>query len=165
MRLTRIYALTLGLLILSVAVMAWSALRPGDTPLQGMAETVEGTLDEVVNWYRSGPADGQPDWDDAALQIYGADPDRGARAMIDYGCGACHVIPGVTGARGTVGPHLTGFADRAYVAGVLPNRPGDLVRWLVDPTIHAPMTAMPDLGVSEAEARDMAAYLYTLRGG
>ncbi|MEL6648628.1 MAG: hypothetical protein AAFQ05_13195, partial [Pseudomonadota bacterium] len=55
--------------------------------------------------------------------------------------------------------------ERAYVAGVLPNEPGGLVRWLVDPVAHSPMTAMPDLGVTEADARDMAAYLYTLRGG
>lgn len=164
MRRTRTYAIALTLLALSVAAMAWATLRPGDGILQGVAETVDDTATGIAEWYRSGPGDGRPDWDGAALQIYGGDPDRGARAMIGHGCGACHTIPGVTGARGSVGPHLEGFADRAYVAGVLPNEPGGLVRWLVDPVAHSPMTAMPDLGVTEAEARDMAAYLYTLRG-
>lgn len=161
---TRTYALALALLALAVAAMTWSALRPGDLGLRGVAETVEDAAADLGQWYRSGPADGHPDWAGAALQIHDADPDRGARSMIEHGCGACHTIPGVTGARGSVGPHLSGFADRAYVAGVLPNTPGGPVRWIVDPTAHAPMTAMPDLGVTEAEARDMAAYLYTLRG-
>lgn len=161
---TRTYAIALILLVLSVAAMTWATLRPGDGVLQSFAQTVDNTVTAIAAWYRSGPGDRRPDWQGASLKIYGADPDRGARAMIQYGCGACHTIPGVTGARGSVGPHLGGFADRAYVAGVLPNEPGGLVRWLVNPVAHSPMTAMPDLGVTEPEARDMAAYLYTLRG-
>jgi cytochrome c2 len=151
-------------LTVAVAAMAWAALKPGD----GIGDRVEvwtrTAISDIASWYRSGPADGHPDWEEAARQVHGGDPDRGAAAMILYGCGACHVIPGVTGARGTVGPSLEGMARRAYVGGVLPNAPGGMVRWLVDPTAHAPQTAMPDLGVTEAEARDMAAYLFTLRG-
>src|SRR5690606_21805350 len=37
-----------------------------------------------------------------------------------YGCAACHTIPGVRGARGIVGPSLVGFADRPFIAGRLP---------------------------------------------
>lgn len=158
------YATVVLLLALVAGAMTWSALPPGAWGLQSLADTADDLAGDVAEWYRSDPGDGHPDWDAAALNIYGADADRGARAMREYGCGACHAIPGVTGANGSVGPHLEGFADRAYVAGVLPNRPGDLVRWIVDPVAHSPATAMPDLGVSEEVARDMAAYLYTLRG-
>ena len=165
MRRIRIFAVAVILTCLSAAAMAWAALRPGPGPVQDVAMTVDNTLNAVATWYRRGPGDRRPDWQAASHQIHDGDPDRGAQVMIDYGCGACHSIPGVTGARGSVGPHLDGFAERAYVAGVLPNAPGGLVRWLVDPVAHSPMTAMPDLGVTEADARDMAAYLYTLRGG
>jgi cytochrome c2 len=165
MRRTRTYALALGLLALSVAAMASATLRPGEGPFEGIVEAVDATAMDVAAWYRNGPGDGRPNWQAASREVYGGDPERGARAMIEHGCGACHTIPGVVGARGSVGPHLEGFAGRAYVGGVLPNEPGGLVRWLVDPPAHSPETAMPDLGVTEAEARDMAAYLYNLRGG
>lgn len=95
--------------------------------------------------------------------VAGGDPTRGSNALRAYGCGACHVIPGVVGAQGQVGPPLTQWALRAYIAGNLPNIPPNLVRWIRDPQAIEPGTAMPSLGVSEAEARDMAAYLYTLR--
>ncbi|MGH2353832.1 MAG: c-type cytochrome [Chloroflexota bacterium] len=80
-----------------------------------------------------------------------------------YGCGACHVIPGVPGARGAVGPPLTSFAGRTVIAGRLPNTPENLIRWIMNPQAVDPLTAMPDVGVTEADARDIAAYLYTLR--
>jgi len=80
-----------------------------------------------------------------------------------YGCGACHVIPGVTGATGMVGPPLDGWSRRVYIAGNLANTPENLVRWIRYPQAVEPGTAMPDLGVNEADARDIAAYLYSLR--
>ena len=164
MRRTATYATALALLALAVAAMTWSALRPENSPGQALAVTTQQAMADLASWYRRGPADGQPDWEIAARSIDAGDPAHGAALMIDHGCGACHTIPGVTGANGSVGPHLGGLAHRAYVGGVLPNEPGGLVRWLVDPTAYAPDTAMPDLGVTEAEARDMAAYLFTLRG-
>lgn len=96
------------------------------------------------------------------LSVPGGDPARGRTAMVDLGCGACHRIPGVHNARAMVGPPLDAYAQRGYVAGLLPNRPGNLVAWLRDPPAISPNTAMPNLGLSEAQARDMAAYLYTL---
>lgn len=80
-----------------------------------------------------------------------------------YGCGACHTIPGVPGARGLVGPSLSGFARRQSIAGQVANTGEFLVRWISVPQAIKPGTAMPNLGVSEARARDIAAYLYTLR--
>jgi cytochrome c len=96
----------------------------------------------------------------------GGDARRGARLIAAYGCGSCHAIPGVSNARGGVGPPLTRFAERTYIAGALRNEPAALVRWIRFPQHVEPGTAMPDLGVSEQHARDIAAYLYTLdRGG
>lgn len=164
MRPTATYATVLALFSLAVAAMAWSALRPENSPGHALATTTSAAFSDLAAWFRSGPADGQPDWEAAARNVYGADASHGAQLMVLHGCGACHTIPGVTGADGSVGPDLGGLADRAYVGGVLPNEPGGLVRWLVNPTTYAPNTAMPDLGVTEAEARDMAAYLFTLRG-
>ena len=96
------------------------------------------------------------------LRVAGGDPERGAAAIAAYGCGGCHTIPGIRGADGTVGPPLTDYAMRGYVAGVQPNWPRHLVRWIVNPPAISPQTAMPALGVTEQEARDVAAYLYTL---
>lgn len=96
-------------------------------------------------------------------QVPGGDPSRGRDALVLYGCGACHHIPGVDGATGRVAPPLAGFADRSFVAGVLPNRPDELVRWIRDPPAVSPFTAMPNLGVTEQDARNIAAYLYSLR--
>jgi cytochrome c2 len=92
----------------------------------------------------------------------GGQPHLGKVAIERYGCAACHTIPGIPGHGANVGPPLTQMAARAYVAGVLPNTPDNLVRWLQDPPEVDPLTAMPNLGVSQAEAADMAAYLYSL---
>jgi cytochrome c len=89
--------------------------------------------------------------------------DPGLVALEAYDCGVCHRIPGVRGARGTVGPPLAGFGRRIYVAGRFPNDEATLARWIVDPPALAPGTAMPAIGVSERDARDMAAYLHRLR--
>jgi cytochrome c2 len=90
----------------------------------------------------------------------GGDSHRGAALIERYGCGACHAISGVRGADSTVGPPLSGFAGRTYVAGTLPNSAEHLVRWIRHPQEVEPRTAMPDVGVTEADARDIAAYLY-----
>jgi cytochrome c1 len=87
----------------------------------------------------------------------------GKQLIVKYRCGACHTIPGVYDANGMVGPPLIWFARRTYVGGEVPNTPPNLVRWLKDPKSIEPGTAMPDLGLSDQDARDVAAYLYTLR--
>ena len=102
--------------------------------------------------------------DDAhPVRILGADPERGREAMREYGCPSCHVIPGVRGANGTVGPPLTGIASRTYIGGVIENTPENMVRWIIDPQRIDSLSAMPALGVPETRARDMAEYLYTIR--
>jgi cytochrome c1 len=79
------------------------------------------------------------------------------------GCGVCHIIPGVPGAAGIVGPPLTTFARRTYIAGIVPNEPAALVAWVRNAPSLAPQTAMPRLPISQDEATHIAAYLYTLQ--
>ena len=98
----------------------------------------------------------------AHLRIAGGDAARGQQLIKSYGCGTCHTIEGVQGARGIVGPPLTDYAQRGFLAGIVPNAPRFLVPWLMDPPAMSPRTAMPDMGIGEAEARDIATYLYTL---
>lgn len=98
-----------------------------------------------------------------AMQMTGGDVRRGRAAIQRYGCGSCHSIAGVDGANGLVGPPLTGIADRSYLAGRLVNQPDNMLLWIMDPQTIDSETAMPDLAVSERDARDIAAYLYTQR--
>lgn len=100
--------------------------------------------------------------DTVAEQVAGGDVARGRVAIRQYGCQTCHVIPGVTGAEGLAGPPLNGIAGRMYLGGVLTNTPDNMVAWLRDPKAFEPLTAMPAMGVSDQDARDIAAYLYTL---
>lgn len=97
-------------------------------------------------------------------RVAGGDASRGAALIVAYGCGSCHVIPGVAMARGRVGPPLTSLADRQYLAGQLPNTAEHLIVWIRNPDSVQAGTAMPDLGVTEQHARDIGAYLYTLAG-
>jgi cytochrome c len=90
-------------------------------------------------------------------------PERGRLLLRQFGCGSCHTISGVADAQGNVGPPLDGVARRVYLAGVLPNSPGAMAKWIRTPSAFDPQTAMPGLGVGEDHARDMVAYLYTLR--
>ena len=95
-------------------------------------------------------------------EVPDGNPARGRLAIERYGCGTCHSIPGVRGANGTVGPPLDDFGRRGYIAGQLPNSGPNLIRWIQHPQQVEPGTAMPDQGVSDVDARDIAAYLFTL---
>lgn len=94
--------------------------------------------------------------------VEGAEPEQGELAFVKYGCGGCHEIAGVRTARGKVGPPLTTMGERSYIAGSLPNNLENLMLWIMDPQGVEPGTAMPDLRVTEDDARAMAAYLYSL---
>lgn len=98
-----------------------------------------------------------------AAAMTGGDVRRGKIAITKYGCGACHTIPGVGNAAATVGPPLTRIADRHYLGGHLTNTPANMIRWIQHPQQVDPKNAMPELGVTDQDARDLAAYLYTLR--
>ncbi|WP_414476026.1 c-type cytochrome [Microvirga sp. M2] len=79
-----------------------------------------------------------------------------------YGCAACHAIPGIRTPKGVAGPPLAGMARRGFIAGQLPNKPGVMVAFLQDPPALLATTGMPNVGLTLDEARDVAAYLYTL---
>jgi cytochrome c2 len=91
----------------------------------------------------------------------GGDPRRGEALFIQYGCGSCHALSGVRTATGMVGPPLDGVALRVIIGGHLANTPPNMEHWIRDPQHVAPGTAMPDLKVGEADARDITAFLYT----
>ena len=91
------------------------------------------------------------------------DPYQGAVVIMRSSCGSCHVIPGIPLANGQVGPPLTAFGQRMIIAGTLPNSLPNLVLWLRHPQQVAPRNSMPETGLTDRQARDVAAYLYQLR--
>ena len=92
-----------------------------------------------------------------------ANAHRGAMLIAQLGCGACHSIPGIENARGLVGPPLDNIGERTFIAGLLPNTPGNMVRWLKAPQSVVPGNAMPNMELSDRDAEDITAYLDTLR--
>ena len=105
-----------------------------------------------------------PDPEISAAEIVpGADARRGRELILRNGCGSCHTIPGIPGADAVVGPPLTRFALRSYIAGRIANTPENLVTWIHDPKQVDEKTAMPVMGISKSDAVHIARYLYSLR--
>jgi cytochrome c2 len=87
--------------------------------------------------------------------------ERGRALIVEQGCASCHSIPDVPSVGDdSVAPDLHGFADRDVIAGQIPNRTEELIAWLMNPQEIEPGTLMPDLGLTQEEAEDIAAYLY-----
>ena len=86
---------------------------------------------------------------------------RGQQAFGKYGCGGCHTVHHIPQASGTVGPPLDGVAARGIIGGRLSNNPDNMRLWIEDPQRVSPGTAMPNLGVTKQDSRDIAAFLYT----
>ena len=99
---------------------------------------------------------------EATSESWGGDAQRGAVIADRMACGSCHIIPGIPLANSLAGPPLTHFARRKTIAGLLSNTPDNLTRWIQHPQAVAPGSVMPDVGLGEAQARDIAAYLDTL---
>lgn len=99
----------------------------------------------------------------AEQQIANSDAARGRVAIERFGCGSCHDIPGIRGADGMVGPPLTHWSQRRIIAGEMENSPEHLITWITMPQAVEPGTAMPNMGISDGEARDIAAYLYSIK--
>jgi cytochrome c len=98
-----------------------------------------------------------------AVTLTGGDPDRGRSAIGRYGCGSCHDIPGVAGATATVGPPLGNIAMRSVLGGHLSNSPSNMMLWIQKPQTVDPKNVMPDMNVTDQDARDITAFLYTMR--
>ncbi len=101
--------------------------------------------------------------DQEVRALTGGNPSRGRELIRGYGCDSCHTIPGVVTADAHVGPPLNKVAHRVYLAGHIENTPDNMMRWIQHPRTLDPKTAMPEMGVTEADSRDITAYLYTLR--
>lgn len=103
------------------------------------------------------------DWpprDDAGFAKLGhANSQRGRALVSSYGCVTCHAIAGA--GPGYVGPPLVGLAERQFIAGVLVNAPSNVVAWIMNPKRFKAATDMPRLGVTETDAFDIAAFLYS----
>ncbi|MBT2325676.1 c-type cytochrome [Variovorax paradoxus] len=140
------------------AVVAFMERLPDLTPQQ-YAEVTQ-AKPVVANSPAAQAACGPPR--DTANAGVPGDVRRGEKALHQYACNACHTIPGITGSSPNVGPPLAGVARRAMIGGKLPNTPDNMVRWLRRTHEVDPQTAMPELGVTERDARDIAAYLSTL---
>ena len=97
---------------------------------------------------------------DRDATVPGGDPETGQVRFLEYGCASCHAVQGVPSVNEGVGLNLNDFSDRLYIAGRQPNRPEELIRWIQHPQQIVPGTLMPDLGVTEQDARDIAAFLY-----
>ena len=93
----------------------------------------------------------------------GGDVARGRTAIGKYGCAGCHTIPGIDNAVATVGPTLERIASRSTLRGKVPNTPENIMKWLQNPQQIDPKSPMPAMGVTDTDARDIAAFLYTLR--
>lgn len=91
-----------------------------------------------------------------------SEPHAQAKQLIAEHCAACHQVPGVTGANGRVGPSLAGIARQQIIAGHFANTRPTLTRWVESPQQMLPGNAMPDMQLSHEQAREIAAYLYTL---
>ncbi len=99
----------------------------------------------------------------AATAGSAGDAARGRELMTSYGCIGCHMVPGIDGPRASLGPALDNSATKTAILGKFPNTPENMIRWLVNPPAMDPNTTMPNVGVSEQDARDMTAFLFTLR--
>ena len=92
--------------------------------------------------------------------------EKGKLLFVERGCVACHVVASVPEAVGTSGPALDGFGDPSkwpLIAGVLANTPDNAKRWIIDPVSFKPDTAMLNVGLSDADADAIVAFLRTLK--
>ncbi len=88
---------------------------------------------------------------------------RGEKLFRTMACASCHTLNG-SGGKEHFGPDLTHLAERATLgAGILPNTPGDLGRWLKDPQAIKTGCHMPDTQLSDAQVADLVGYFETLR--
>ncbi len=113
------------------------------------------------------PTATRPATEDSGV-IPGQSPaDAGKGLLTSKGCIACHTVPNVPGAVGTIGPALDGVADpekRPTIAdGNLENTPSNMRRWLSNPPAVKAGTLMPNLSLSPDEIDSLLAYIETLK--
>jgi cytochrome c oxidase subunit II len=88
---------------------------------------------------------------------------RGQEVFLSSPCIMCHTIRG-TPAGGKVAPDLTHLASRRMLAaGTLPNTPGSLAGWIIDPQNLKPGNKMPSHHFNPDELQALLAYLVSLK--
>lgn len=88
---------------------------------------------------------------------------RGKQLIAQYACNVCHVVPGTQG-QGALGPSLAGLASRPTISeGTVQNTPANLRKFIQNPSSLNPQTSMPPIGLPDADAQDLTAFLLTLR--
>ena len=81
---------------------------------------------------------------------------RGAKLYAQYACSSCHS----TG----IAPDLTHVGSRSIIAaGAISNTPAHMEQWLLNPDSIKPGVHMPNFQFTNAQARDLTAYLESLR--
>lgn len=140
-----------GLYIVAIAMLFVGWLEPGARRAWSRKAATAAVAGAIVTTDCSRPP----------ASVAGGDARRGEQLIAATGCGACHEIAGIRGARGAVGPPLTNVRRRAIIGGALPNTPENMTLWIEDPPSISRNTAMPNLGLTPQQARDIVAYLYT----
>jgi cytochrome c len=93
-----------------------------------------------------------------------ANAERGRQLAAQYGCNVCHVVPGVDGPQGSLGPSLAGVAARPTISlNTVPNNPENLTRFIQDPAALNPQSSMPPMAIPVSDAQDITAFLLTLK--
>ena len=88
----------------------------------------------------------------------------GSEAFVTNGCAGCHTVDGNPTAIGKIGPNLSHFGSRTTLAaGILPNTPENLARWIQDPQGVKPGNMMTNQLVRPAEVEAIVAYLHRLK--
>ena len=140
--------------------MSRRQLRKAEAPLIPMNVHARSLCVLALTCLFLGGCDAKPQ--PAAANVSG-DPKRGMELIKQYGCGGCHLIPGVAEATGNVGPPLLHVGTRTYIAGYFNNSPANMALWIQDPQRALPGNAMPRMGVTPQDSRDITAFLYTLK--
>jgi putative membrane protein len=136
-------------------------LRESDNRARGIHALAKVSLIAVAMMLVScGPSKESKVW---AADVTGGDPARGRTAIQHYGCIACHTVDGIRQSEAMVGPPLLRMASRSYLAGNLENNAANMIRFIQHPKKLHSDTAMPEMGVTDQDAKDIAAYLYCFR--
>jgi cytochrome c oxidase subunit II len=85
---------------------------------------------------------------------------NGEKLFQAKGCVACHALYAVNAPKGMVGPNLANVGARSYIAaGTLKNTDENMARWIRNPQAIKKGVLMPNLGLTEADAQALVAFL------
>jgi len=89
---------------------------------------------------------------------------QGQKLFLMKGCVGCHSLVALNAPKGLLGPNLANVGARTYIAaGTLPNNDENLAHWIRFPQEVKHGVLMPNLGVTEDEAKALVAFLRTHR--